>query len=65
MNPLVALIVSQPGMADRLLAEHTDDGHGRCRVCTCGGQAVRQRWPCTIHHSALQASLHSPSRPPG
>lgn len=55
MNPLGALIVSQPGMADRLLAEHADDGHVCCRVCTCGGQAARQRWPCTIHSCATQA----------
>ena len=56
MNPLVALIVSQPGMADRLLAEHADDGTGRCRVCSAGAQAGRQKWPCSIHHRATEAS---------
>lgn len=55
MNPLVALIVSQPGMAERLLAQHIDDGGGRCRVCTPGGQAARHRWPCSIHGAATEA----------
>lgn len=55
MNPLVALIVSQPGMAERLLAQHTDDGNGRCRVCTSGAQAARYPWPCSIHVAAALA----------
>ena len=56
MNPLVALIVSQPGMSSRLLAQHADDGNGRCRVCTQGAQTGHLRWPCTIHVAATQAS---------
>lgn len=55
MNPLVALIVSQPGMAERLLAQHADDGKGRCRVCTPGAQAAHYRWPCSIHGAATRA----------
>lgn len=55
MNPLVALIVSQPGMAERLLARHVDDGRGRCRVCTSGAQAMHHRWPCSIHRAATEA----------
>lgn len=55
MNPLVALIVSQPGMSARLLAAHGDDGRGRCRVCSDGAQAGRHRWPCTIHRHATEA----------
>jgi hypothetical protein len=45
---LVVLIRSQPGMAQRLLAEHADDGHSRCRVCSEGAQAGRYSWPCAI-----------------
>lgn len=55
MNPLVALIVSQPGMGGRLLAQHADDGRGRCRVCTPGAQAAHQRWPCSIYGAATEA----------
>jgi hypothetical protein len=54
-NPLVVLIRSQPGMAQRLLTEHVDDGSGRCRVCSTGGQTGRYRWPCALHRYAEQA----------
>lgn len=57
MNPLVALIVSQPGMGERLLAQHVDDGHGRCRVCTPGAQAAHHRWPCSIYGAAAEAEV--------
>ena len=55
VNPLVTLIRSQPGMAERLLAVHDDDGSGRCRVCSTGGQAGRYRWPCAIRMAAADA----------
>ncbi len=61
VDPLVALIRSQPGMAERLLAEHADDGRGRCRVCSAGGQTGRFRWPCTLHRSAHDS--YNPVRP--
>lgn len=64
MNPLVALIQSQPGMADRLLADHTDDGTGRCRRCSAGGQTGRYQWPCAIHRSATQAHTAAPTDHP-
>ena len=56
VNPLVVLIRSQPGMADRLLAEHADDGSGRCRVCSSGAQSGRYQWPCAIQQAATEAS---------
>lgn len=40
-DPWVTWIRSQPGLAERLLAEHIDDGTGRCRVCSAGGQTGR------------------------
>lgn len=64
VNPLVALIRSQPGMAERLLADHTDDGTGRCRCCSSGGQTGRYQWPCAIHRSATQAHPATPTDPP-
>jgi hypothetical protein len=53
--PLVALIVSQPGMADRLIAQHRDDGTGHCSTCQLGAQAGRPRWPCSIYAAAAEA----------
>jgi hypothetical protein len=55
MTPLVMLIVSQPGMAGRLIAQHRDDGTGRCTTCQIGAQAGRCRWPCSIFAAASQA----------
>lgn len=52
---LVMFISSQPGMVDKLLAAHADDGTGRCRSCSAGGQTGRYRWPCTIHRCAEHA----------
>ena len=68
INPLVVLIASQSGMAERLLAEHADDGSGRCRRCSTGGQTGRYRWPCAIHRGAIlareQRDADLPVRPP-
>jgi hypothetical protein len=55
MSPLVQMILSQPGMAERLIAEHADDGRGRCRGCPVGGQRGRHSWPCTIRQAAEEA----------
>lgn len=56
MCPIVEFIANHPGLASRLLSEHVDDGTGRCRTCSCGGQSGRQRWPCQIHDLAIRAS---------
>jgi hypothetical protein len=55
VNPLVQMILSQPGMAARLIAEHVDDGSGRCRGCPVGGQRGRHSWPCTLRSAAEEA----------
>jgi hypothetical protein len=55
MSPLVQMILSQPGMAERLIAEHVDDGSGRCRGCPVGGQRGRHSWPCTLRMAAEEA----------
>ena len=55
MSPLVQMILSQPGMAARLMAEHADDGSGRCRGCPVGGQRGRHAWPCTLRRAADEA----------
>jgi hypothetical protein len=33
---IVEFIAGEPGMAQRMLAEHVDDGTGHCRICTEG-----------------------------
>ncbi len=61
-SPIVEFITSQPGMADRLLAEHVADGTGHCPACPLGGQKGYQRWPCNLHYYATQASEMGRSR---
>jgi hypothetical protein len=64
VNPLVEMILSQPGMAERLMAEHSDDGRGRCRGCPVGGQRGRHAWPCTIYQAAEEAQRLERERTP-
>ena len=56
VSPIVEFIAAETGMAERLLAQHVDDGTGHCRVCSAGPQAGRKVWPCQIHGHALNAS---------
>jgi hypothetical protein len=62
LSPLAAAIAMMPGLAARLMAEHVDDGTGRCRLCPLGGQAGHQQWPCRIHSAAAEASRVPPRR---
>jgi hypothetical protein len=57
---IVAFIAGEPGMAERLLAAHADDGTGHCRVCTQGGQTGRQKYPCRLREFAEQAAEVTP-----
>ena len=54
-NPLVEFLRGE-GRAERLLAEHHDDGRGRCAVCSTGAQTGRVRWPCSIAAAARAAT---------
>ena len=58
---IAAQIAAFPGLPERLLAEHVDDGHGRCRRCTVGGQHGHHRWPCRIHAVARRAADPDPA----
>jgi hypothetical protein len=49
------MILGQPGMAERLIAEHQDAGRGRCCGCPVGGQRGQHSWPCTIRQAAEEA----------
>ncbi len=64
-NPLVLFIRSEPGMAERLLAQHVDDGSGRCAVCTAGNQTGRLTWPCQTRLAADAARQPPPRFPHG
>jgi hypothetical protein len=59
----VLTIAAAPGTADRLLAVHVNDGRGRCRICTIGGQAGHQQWPCWLYTAALEARKLVRQRP--
>lgn len=55
VSPLVEFIGREPGLAERLLSAHDDDGTGHCRMCTSGAQTGRHRFPCQIHGYATAA----------
>jgi hypothetical protein len=60
--PLVALIMSQPLMADRLEAQHADDGTGRCRSCSGGAQTGHFQYPCDIRLAVDDARRRGTAR---
>ena len=62
MTPLVQMILGQPGMAARLIAEHADDGNGRCTGCPLGGQRGHHSWPCTLRLAAEEAEKRDQAR---
>ena len=53
--PLVAALAACADLPEQLLAQHTDDATGRCRVCAVGGQHGRHLWPCRLHDLATAA----------
>lgn len=54
-DPAVEFVAREPGLAERLLADHGDDGSGHCERCTGGSQSGRHVWPCQIHDLAVKA----------
>jgi hypothetical protein len=58
-----AIFRSQPMVIERLLAEHIDDGTGRCRVCPSGPQAARKVWPCALYEYAVEATRQNRTKP--
>lgn len=45
------------GVAQRLLAVHVPDWHGRCRGCTVPGTGLPGAvWPCALHFYAATAA---------
>jgi hypothetical protein len=60
ISSLIAnLIADQPAAIAQLLAQHVDDGHGRCRRCSIGGQCGNHAWPCILYTAAAAAADRS------
>lgn len=53
-DEIVEFIACRPDTRDVLLAEHTDDGSGRCRTCGSSSSG-RPRFPCLIRLAASTA----------
>lgn len=49
-----AALEPMEGVWRKLLAEHVEDGHGRCAACRWQTRAA-DRWPCNIHLLAAGA----------
>lgn len=62
LSPLAAFLIAQPEAVTALLAAHIDDGHGRCRACTIGGQGGRATWPCSLYGAASAARAAARTR---
>jgi hypothetical protein len=53
---LVMQLAVMPRLVERLIAEHRDDGRGRCIRCTVGGRGTPgARWPCGLAVLAVEA----------
>lgn len=61
-HPIVVFLARE-GCAERLLAEHVDDGTGHCAVCPAAGQAGRVTWPCSLANYATAAQHLADGRP--
>ena len=61
-GPVVAFLAVD-GRADRLAAEHADDGTGHCCTCPAGPQAGRTTWPCTLANYAAAAREFAAGHP--
>lgn len=57
-----AALAAMPGVVDRLLGAHRDDGSGRCRACTTPGRGTPSTaWPCGIAAVAGLAARLGPA----
>jgi hypothetical protein len=51
---LAVFLLGQPTALAKLLAQHVDDGTGRCRVCMVA-QRGHLPWPCALRIAADRA----------
>lgn len=52
---LVMLFTRSPDSIATLLAEHVDDGRGKCRCCTLPQRGYLP-WPCITYQAAVLAA---------
>jgi hypothetical protein len=69
VSELALEVVQLPGVADRLVAAHVDDGRGYCAGCWFP-QTPAPVWPCTLSAIGRQArdldrARRLPLAPPG
>lgn len=56
MRRLAAELAPMVGVWERLIAQHTPNPSGRCRVCTKGGTGLPSApWPCSVYGIAEMA----------
>jgi hypothetical protein len=55
---LTVFLLLRPAATEKLLAQHVDDGRGRCKACSVGAQQGHHLWPCTIYAAAVRASRY-------
>ena len=55
IGPLTALILGEPGMAERLLVAHDNDGTGRCTGCIQHNRPAAAH-PCVLRSHALHVA---------
>jgi hypothetical protein len=51
---LLEFIVRHNGLADRLMADHTDNGDGWCAACA--ERLGYRAWPCPVYRFAQRAT---------
>lgn len=55
-HALATTLAAMPDLWRALLAEHRDDGHGRCTGCTVAGTGrPGEHWPCNLTLLAREA----------
>jgi hypothetical protein len=55
LEEMVMLFARSPDSIATLLAEHVDDGRGKCRCCTLP-QSGYLPWPCITYQAAVLAA---------
>jgi hypothetical protein len=56
MRRLAVELAPMVGVWERLIAEHTPNHSGRCRMCTKGGTGLPSApWPCSVYGIAEMA----------
>ena len=55
MHAFAEALADWGNLPGRLVALHSDDGRGRCVVCSAGNQSPRAVFPCRLRSLATEA----------